>query len=91
MQHHLFICTQSNGSKVCDVISIIHFRYPVKEFQVLLFNTNNPIPLYFLIGTLLKGFKYCCVLLTNQLHNHLNGLKSVKWPKNLISSNSIHH
>ena len=41
IQHHSIICTQSSGSKYCYVIPLIQFRHTVKEFQVLLFPTNN--------------------------------------------------
>ena len=43
MQHDSFIYTQSKGLKYCYVIAIIQFGHTVKEFQVLLFNTNNSI------------------------------------------------
>ena len=51
---------------------IIQFRHTVKEYQVLLFNTNNSIKYYSFVCTQLNGSKYCDVSLTIQLNiNHL--------------------
>ena len=49
-----------------NVISIIKFRHTAKEFQILLFPTNNSIQHYSLICTQLNGSKYCYVSLTIQ-------------------------
>ena len=43
LKHYSFICTKLNGSKYFYVISIIQLRHTLKEFQVLLLNTNNSI------------------------------------------------
>ena len=59
---------QLNGFKYCYVITIIQFSHTVKEFQVLLFNTNFPIDHSSFICTQLNGFKYCNVSLTIQLN-----------------------
>ena len=62
-----FICTQSNGYKYSYVIPIIQFQHTVKEFQALLFNTNNSMQYDSFICTQLNSSKYCCVSLTIQL------------------------
>ena len=67
IQHYSIICTQSNGSKYYNVMPIIQFRQKVKEFQVLLFNTDNSVQHYSFIGTQLNGSKYFYVSLTIQL------------------------
>ena len=64
----LFVCTQSNDSNYCYVIPIFQFRYTVKEFHVLFFNTNNSIQNYSFVCTQLNGSKYCYVSLTIQLN-----------------------
>ena len=47
-------------------------RHTVKEFQVLLINTDNSIQHYSFISTQLNGSKYCYVSLTIQLNrSHL--------------------
>ena len=51
---------------------IIQFRYAVKEFQVLLYKTNNSSQHYSLVCTQLNGSTYCYISLTIQLSiNHL--------------------
>ena len=55
---HSFICTPLNGSNYCYIIPIIQFRPTVKEFQVLLFNTNNSIQRYSFVCSQLNGSKY---------------------------------
>ena len=47
----LIFCTQLNGANYYYVILIIQFRPTVKEFQVLLFNTNNYLQHYSFICT----------------------------------------
>ena len=59
-------------------------RHTVKEFQVLLFNTNNSIQHYSFIGTELNGSKYCYASLNIQLNITDNQNSS-------ISNNSIQH
>ena len=49
----------------------LFFSHTVKEFQVLLFNTNNSIHYYSFICTQLSSSKYCYVSLTIQLDSHL--------------------
>ena len=71
IQHYSFICTQSNGSKYCSVISISQFRHTVKEFQVLLFNTNNSIQENSFICTQLNGYIHPYLSLTIHLDSHL--------------------
>ena len=61
-----------------------------KEFQVLLFNTNNSIQHYSFVYTQLNGFKYCYVSVTIQLNNS-HFLYTVKWSNSSISNNSISH
>ena len=68
IQHYSFICTQLNGFKYCFVKPIIHFRPTVKEFQVLLFNTNNSVQHCSFVCSQLNGSKYCYVSLTIQLN-----------------------
>ena len=65
-----FICTQLNGFKHCYIILAIQLKQTVKEFQVLLFNTNNSIH-YSFIRTQLNRSQYCYVSLTIQLNSHL--------------------
>ena len=43
--------------------------YTVEWFQVLLFNSNNSIQHYSFIYTLLKGSKYCYVILIIQFNS----------------------
>ena len=62
----MYSFAHSNGSKYCYVIPIIQFRHTVKEFQVLLFNTNYFIQYYLFIYIQLNGCKYCYVSLTIQ-------------------------
>ena len=52
------------SSKYCNVIPIIQFRHTVKEFQILLFNTNKSIQHYSFICTQLNGCKYCYISVT---------------------------
>ena len=57
-------------SQVVPSIAILYQYFnlgTVKEFQVLLFNTNNSIQHHSFICTQLKGSKYCYVSLTIQL------------------------
>ena len=61
-QTNTFICKQLNHSMYSYVIWIIQFKHTVKEFQVLLFNTNNSISHYTFVCTHLKEFQ---VLLCN--------------------------
>ena len=46
-----FICAQLNDFKHRYVTLTIHFKYTVKEFQVLLFNTNNSVQNYSFLST----------------------------------------
>ena len=66
-----FIYTESIDSKNCFVIPVIQFMHSVKEFQVLLFNTNNSIQHYTFIFTQLNGSKNYNGSLTIQLESHL--------------------
>ena len=67
-----FICTQLNGFKHHYVMLIIQLRHTVKEFQVLLINTNNSIQHNLINSTQLNCSKYCYVSLTIQLNiSHL--------------------
>ena len=54
ISHYSFICTQSNDSKYCYLISIITFLHTVKRFQV--FHANS------FIFKRLNGSKYCYVM-----------------------------
>ena len=72
-----------NGFKYCYVILIIQFRHKVKEFQVLLSNTDNSIQHYLLVCTQLNACKYYNVTLT------VICLHTVKWSKSSISNNSV--
>ena len=65
---------------------MIQCRHIVKEFQVLLINTNNHIQLYEFVYTQLNDSKYWYVSLTKQLSKRQ---WSVKWSNNFISNNSI--
>ena len=72
IQHYSFICTQTNGSKYCNVIPIIQFKRMVQDFQVLLSNTNKSAQHYSLVCKQLNGSKYCYISLTIQLNiSHL--------------------
>ena len=70
----LYHILSSNSSNLqlspTDLTSVLTELYnsstPVKEFQVLLFNTNNSIHNYSFLCTQLKGFKYSYVILTIQ-------------------------
>ena len=66
----------SNFFKSCSVI-IFEFRLTVKEFQVLLINTNNSIQHYSFTGTYLNnGFLYYYESQTIQSNiNHLFNIK----------------
>ena len=46
-----FICTQLNGFKHHYIKLTIQFKHKIKDFQVLLFNTNNSIEYYLFIST----------------------------------------
>ena len=63
--NHLFAIS---GYIYFYVIAIIQFRLADKEFQVLLFNTNNSIHHYSFVCTELNDSKYHYVLLTIQLN-----------------------
>ena len=52
----------------CYVIPIIQYGHTSKEFQVLLFNTNNCIQHYSFVCTQLNDSKYYYVSLTIQLN-----------------------
>ena len=67
-QYDSFICSESNGSKYCDVITIFRFRHTVKEFQVLLSNTNNSIELYSFICTV-KWFQVLLCITNNSIRH----------------------
>ena len=71
IQHYSFICILLNGSIYSYVIQMIQFRQRVKEFQILLFNTNISIQYYSFVCTQLNGSKYCNVSLTIQLNSNL--------------------
>ena len=68
IQHNLFICTQSNGSKYWCIIPTIQFLLtvklcqeslcPVKLCQESLCNTNNSIQHSSFVRTQLNDFKY---------------------------------
>ena len=81
------IFTQIDGSKYCYVIPIIQLRLPVKEYQVLLFNTNNSI----------QHYSYSQVVPSITMYhkqfnfNSLICLNTVKWSNCSISKNSIYH
>ena len=62
-----FIYKQLNGFKHRYVKLTIQSRDIVKEFQVLLINTNNSVQHYSFVSTQLNGSKYCYVSLTIQL------------------------
>ena len=42
-----------------------------KQFQVLLFNTNNYLPHYLFVCTQFNGFKHCNVIQAIQFNSHL--------------------
>ena len=54
-----FICAHLNGFKHRYETLTILFRYTVKDFQVLLINTNNSIQNYSFISPQLNSSKYC--------------------------------
>ena len=63
-----FICTQSNDSTYYYVVPIILFRHTIKEFQVLLFNTNKYSTLLILYLHIVRLFQeYDYVSVTIQL------------------------
>ena len=72
-QHCSFICTQSNCSKYCNIITIFQFRHTLNEFKVFLFNGNNSIQHYSFIDMQLHSSKYyyCCKWLTYDQNNGL--------------------
>ena len=75
-----FICTQLNVFKYRYVTLTIQFKHTIREFQVLLINTNNSIQHYMeIVSIQLNCYKYCYVSLTIQLNishlfTQLNGL-----------------
>ena len=64
----LYSFTQSNGSNYFYILPIFQFRHTVKEFQVLLFNTNNSIQHDSFVCTHLNGSKNRYASLTIQLN-----------------------
>ena len=67
-----------NDSKYCYVIPTIQFRRTFKEFQILLFCTNNACQHYLFVCTQLNGSNYYYVSLTihldiSHLFTQLNG------------------
>ena len=79
--HWVKICDDHNSQinlrakqkyEVLSATPIFLFRHTVKEFQVLLFNTNNSIQKYSFVCTQLNDSKYYYLSLTIQLNiSHL--------------------
>ena len=63
-----FICTQLNDLKYRYVTLTTQLTHTVKEFQVLLINTNNSIQYHAVVSTQLNGSKNCYVSITIQLN-----------------------
>ena len=82
-----FICTQLYHFKHYHITQTIQFRHTVKEFQVLLINTNNSIQHYSFNSTQLN----CSKSLTIQLNISHLFTHTFKWSNSSICNNSTCH
>ena len=80
-----FICTQLNVFRHWYVTLTIQFRYTVKEYQVLIINSNTSIHHYSFVSTQLKLFQVLLCITNNSIKHKSFVLHTEKWSNSSIS------